>query len=121
MPRRLGLLVVPILAFLTLGCVPDQSAQSSGGNGPHGPPEPGANWYPGHTHWDDVAGCESGWDWGIDSTYDGGLQFHPQTWRGHGGEQFAPYAYMASRHAQITVAEQVLAGQGPGAWPNCYR
>lgn len=70
-------------------------------------------------NWDAIAACESGGNWSINSTYDGGLQFHPDTWTGYGGNEFAPYAYQATREQQIVVAERVLAGQGIGAWPHC--
>ncbi len=73
--------------------------------------------------WDDLAWCESGGDWGYNggSGYDGGLQFHPDTWRAYGGEEFASHAYNASRAQQIVVAERVLADVGWGAWPACSR
>lgn len=71
-------------------------------------------------NWDAIAQCESGGNWQINSTYDGGLQFHPDTWLAYGGGQYARYAYQASREQQIAIAEKVLAGQGPGAWPNCF-
>ena len=70
--------------------------------------------------WDAIAQCESGGNWHINSTYDGGLQFHPDTWLAYGGGRYARYAYQASREQQIAIAERVLAGQGPGAWPNCF-
>ncbi|MEU6511622.1 MULTISPECIES: transglycosylase family protein [unclassified Streptomyces] len=73
------------------------------------------------TTWDRVAGCESGGDWSINTgngNY-GGLQFTQQTWVAYGGTAYAPRADLASRAAQITVAEAVLARQGPGAWPVC--
>ena len=70
--------------------------------------------------WDAIAECESGGNWHINSTYDGGLQFHPDTWLAYGGGRYARYAYQASREQQIAIAEKVLAGQGPGAWPNCF-
>jgi hypothetical protein len=71
--------------------------------------------------WDRVAHCESGNNWGINTGngYQGGLQFSPSTWRSAGGADFAPAANMASRDAQIAVAERVLARQGRGAWPVC--
>lgn len=71
--------------------------------------------------WDAVAQCESGGNWQINTGngYHGGLQFHPQTWAGHGGGEFAPTANQASREQQIVVAERVLASQGKGAWPTC--
>ena len=71
--------------------------------------------------WDAIAMCESGQRWHLDSTYDGGLQFHPDTWLAYGGGQYARYAWQASREQQIAIAEKVLEGQGPGAWPNCFQ
>ncbi|PYE17550.1 transglycosylase-like protein with SLT domain [Williamsia limnetica] len=71
--------------------------------------------------WDTVAACESGGNWAINTGngYQGGLQFAPSTWAGHGGSEFAPSADQATREEQIVVAERVLAGQGKGAWPTC--
>ncbi|HHX86181.1 MAG TPA: transglycosylase family protein [Actinomycetales bacterium] len=71
--------------------------------------------------WDQVAQCESGGDWHINTGngYYGGLQFAAQTWTGFGGDQYAPTADQATREQQIEIGERVLAGQGAGAWPNC--
>ena len=71
--------------------------------------------------WDSIAQCESGGDWSINTGngYSGGLQFHPQTWAGHGGTQYAPSAHLATREQQIAIAEKVQASQGWGAWPAC--
>ncbi|MEZ0342041.1 transglycosylase family protein [Mycobacterium sp. pV006] len=71
--------------------------------------------------WDQVARCESGGNWAINTGngYHGGLQFAPGTWSGHGGGEFAPAAHMATKEEQIAVAERVLASQGKGAWPSC--
>ena len=71
--------------------------------------------------WDEVAACESGGDWSINTGngYYGGLQFSQDTWEGHGGTQYAPSADQASKSEQIAVAEEVLANQGAGAWPSC--
>lgn len=71
--------------------------------------------------WDKVAACESGGNWAINTGngYYGGLQFSASTWAAYGGRHFASQAHLASKGAQITVAERVLAGQGPGAWPVC--
>src|SRR5579859_6952284 len=71
--------------------------------------------------WDQVAHCESGGNWAINTGngYHGGLQFTQGTWAAHGGGQYAPSANMASRDQQIAVAERVLASQGKGAWPVC--
>ncbi|MGU3293669.1 transglycosylase family protein [Williamsia sp. M5A3_1d] len=69
-------------------------------------------------NWDAVAACESGGNWAIDTGngYSGGLQFTQSTWEANGGVG-SPAA--ASREEQIRVAENVLASQGPGAWPVC--
>ncbi|MFF0546118.1 transglycosylase family protein [Nocardia thailandica] len=69
-------------------------------------------------NWDAVAQCESGGNWGINTGngYYGGLQFSQSTWEAYGGSGNAAYA---SREEQIRVAENVLAGQGAGAWPVC--
>ena len=73
--------------------------------------------------WDTVARCESGGNWAINTGngYQGGLQFSPSTWSGHGGGEYAPAAHMATKEEQIAVAERVLATQGRGAWPVCGR
>ncbi|MGH2754251.1 MAG: transglycosylase family protein [Actinomycetota bacterium] len=72
-------------------------------------------------NWDAIAACESGGNWALDSTYDGGLQFHPSTWLGYGGGAYARYAWQATREQQIAIAEKVLAAQGPSAWPHCFQ
>lgn len=71
--------------------------------------------------WDALAQCEAGGNWSINTGngYSGGLQFHPQTWTGHGGGAYAPTAAGATREQQIAIAEKVLASQGWGAWPAC--
>lgn len=71
--------------------------------------------------WDQVARCESGGNWAINTGngYHGGVQFSASTWASHGGGQYAPSAELASRDQQIAVAERVLATQGRGAWPVC--
>src|SRR5689334_7536632 len=73
--------------------------------------------------WDTVASCESGGNWAINTGngYQGGLQFSPSTWSGHGGGEYAPSAHQATKEEQIAVAERALAGQGKGAWPVCGR
>jgi Transglycosylase-like domain/Peptidase family M23 len=74
----------------------------------------------GSTVWDTLATCESSNDWHANTgLYDGGLQFHPGTWRRYGGTAFAPFAYLATREQQITIARRVLAVEGWEAWPAC--
>ncbi|WP_121745652.1 transglycosylase family protein [Streptomyces sp. E2N166] len=71
--------------------------------------------------WDKVAACESTSDWDINTGngYYGGLQFTQSTWEAFGGTEYAPRADLATRDQQIAIAEKVLDGQGPGAWPVC--
>ena len=72
-------------------------------------------------NWDAIAQCESGGNWQINTGngYYGGLQFSQGTWAAYGGASYAARADLASRSAQIAVAERVLSGQGIGAWPVC--
>lgn len=70
-------------------------------------------------NWDALAFCESSGNWHIDSTYDGGIQFHPGTWLNHGGGEYAPYAWMATKEQQIAIGVRTLAAEGVGAWPRC--
>ncbi|MFJ6369389.1 transglycosylase family protein [Streptomyces virginiae] len=71
--------------------------------------------------WNKVASCESTNNWRINTGngYYGGLQFSQSTWRAFGGTLYAPRADLATKDQQIAVAEKVLKGQGPGAWPEC--
>ncbi|MGW3215941.1 transglycosylase family protein [Streptomyces parvus] len=71
--------------------------------------------------WEKVAACESSGNWAINTGngHYGGLQFSGSTWAAFGGTQYAPRADLATRDQQIAIAERVLDGQGPGAWPTC--
>ncbi|MFC4496033.1 transglycosylase family protein [Streptomyces ovatisporus] len=71
--------------------------------------------------WQKVAACESGskWDINTGNGYFGGLQFSQSTWQAYGGTAYAPRADLATKDQQMAVAEKVLAGQGPRAWPDC--
>jgi hypothetical protein len=60
------------------------------------------------TVWDRVASCESGGNWAINT----GNGYY-------GGQRYGRTANLASKAAQITVAQKVLQAQGPGAWPHC--
>jgi hypothetical protein len=69
-------------------------------------------------NWEAVAQCESGGNWAANTgngAY-GGLQFKQATWEEYGG---VGNPAKASKQQQIAVANKVLAGQGPGAWPKC--
>ncbi|MEV8089612.1 transglycosylase family protein [Streptomyces nigra] len=71
--------------------------------------------------WNKVAACESTGRWHVNTGngYFGGLQFAQSTWEAYGGTRYAARADLATRDQQIAVAEKVLDGQGPGAWPVC--
>ncbi|MEU1854105.1 transglycosylase family protein [Streptomyces sp. NPDC019990] len=71
--------------------------------------------------WNKVAACESSNNWDINSGngFYGGLQFTRSTWEAYGGRAYAARADLATKDQQIAVAEKVLDGQGPGAWPVC--
>lgn len=68
--------------------------------------------------WDQVAQCESGGNWAINTGngYYGGLQFSLSSWQAVGGSGLPSNA---SREEQIMRAEKLLAIQGWGAWPAC--
>lgn len=95
-------------------------------------PEPAPE--PQRSVWDRLADCESGsWtgdggfveasaNWSATAgLFEGGLQFHPDTWDGFKPAGYPGAAYEASREQQILVAEKVLAQQGWEAWPVCSR
>ncbi|WP_406334988.1 transglycosylase family protein [Streptomyces sp. NBC_00203] len=71
--------------------------------------------------WNKVAACESSGNWSINTGngYYGGLQFTQSTWEAYGGKAYAQRANQATKDQQIAIAEKVLKGQGPGAWPVC--
>ncbi len=89
---------------------------------------------PARSVWDQLADCESG-DWTGDGgfvtasanwsatagLFEGGLQFHPDTWDGYRDPSMPGAAYDASREQQIAVGERVLDAQGWKAWPVCSR
>lgn len=78
----------------------------------------------GTANWDAIVDCEASGNWGLVTTGNGyyfALQFAPSTWLGYGGTQAELDAGVAPSPSRlIQVAEAVLAGQGPGAWPNCF-
>ncbi|MDG4864539.1 transglycosylase family protein [Streptomyces sp. T-3] len=71
--------------------------------------------------WNKVAACESTNNWSINTGngYYGGLQFSQSTWQAYGGTAYAARADLATKDQQIAIAEKVLKGQGPRAWPVC--
>jgi resuscitation-promoting factor RpfB len=76
----------------------------------------------GSTVWDQIAQCESGGNWAINTGngYYGGLQFLQSTWLANGGGAYAPLPSQASREQQIAIATKVRdAAGGYGPWPAC--
>lgn len=79
------------------------------------------------SRWDQLAQCESGGNWAINTGngFGGGLQFMHgngySTWLSFGGGEFAPNPWDATREQQIVIAERVLASSGWNAWPGCSR
>jgi hypothetical protein len=84
-------------------------------------PAPAPVTYRGSSVWDDLAQCESGGNWAINTGngYYGGLQFSHATWHGYGGGEFAEYPHEATREEQIIVAERLRAARGYAPWPAC--
>jgi uncharacterized protein YabE (DUF348 family) len=72
--------------------------------------------------WDQLAQCESGGDWAINTGngYYGGVQFDKSTWDSNGGGQYAAYPHEATREQQIAIATKVRDARGGySAWPAC--
>ena len=87
--------------------------------------------------WERLADCESGdwdaqgepqedtarWDYGLTfdhgDTFQGGLNFHPDTWDSFRDEAMPVHAGRATPPEEIEVAERVLEEQGWDAWPVC--
>lgn len=73
-------------------------------------------------NWDAIALCESSQRWHLNvGIFDGGLQFLPSTWNAYGGQQFAQFAWQATKLEQMVVASRTLSAEGPSAWPHCFR
>ena len=87
--------------------------------------------------WEQLADCESGdwdregepqpdtarWDYGLEfdhgDIFEGGLNFHPDTWEAFRDPEMPAHAGRASQVEEIEVAERVLDEQGWDAWPVC--
>jgi LysM repeat protein len=70
--------------------------------------------------WDQLAACEAGGNWAINTGngFYGGLQFTLSSWQAVGG---SGYPNNASREEQIMRGQMLQARQGWGAWPACAR
>jgi resuscitation-promoting factor RpfB len=68
--------------------------------------------------WDEIAKCESGGNWSINTGngYYGGLQFNEPTWLSNGGAVYAQRADLATKAEQIAIADKVRAARGYEPW-----
>lgn len=96
------------------------SVAPGGGTTVTGGGTPGADW-------NTIAQRESGGNWAItygqgapNNPVSGGLQIGASTWADYGGQQYTPLPYQATPQQQVAVGENILRGQGPGAWPNTF-
>lgn len=82
----------------------------------------GTKQLPGDAVWDEIAQCESGGNWSINTGngYYGGLQFNEATWDSNGGQQYAPRADLATKAQQIAIADRVRAARGLEPWQCAY-
>ncbi len=87
--------------------------------------------------WQRLADCESGdwdadgdpepdsrrWDYGLDfdhgDHFQGGLNFHPDTWDAFRDPDMPDHAGHADKETELEVGERVLEEQGWSAWPVC--
>jgi hypothetical protein len=91
---------------------------------PPPPPElPPPNPIPNFFNWLNIAQCESGGNWSINTGngYYGGLQFSRSSWEFAGGLKYASRPDFASVEHQMLTAEVLLSLQGWRAWPTCSR
>jgi len=80
------------------------------------------SWVMPHSPFDNVAVCESGANWSINTGngYYGGLQEDMTFWVTYGGLEYAPRPDLATRTQQIAVAMRARdSGRGYRPWPNC--
>jgi hypothetical protein len=148
-PRALGLLLLGTLASgavaampiefdpLPLGAEdePDPPGTASTGTAPD--PVDELETVVDVEEWERLADCESGdwvaggqpepesarWDYGLafdhGDSFQGGLNFHPDTWDAFRDADMPAHAGRAHPVEEIEVAERVLEEQGWDAWPVC--
>jgi hypothetical protein len=58
-------------------------------------------------YWKKVAQCETGGDWQDKGNWGGGLGIAESTWKGYGGQEFAPHPSQATVLEQIIVANRI--------------
>ncbi len=62
---------------------------------------------PTDSYWNKVAQCETASNWRNGGQWAGGLGIYLATWRGFGGEEFAPTPDRATRAEQVVVANRI--------------
>lgn len=91
------------------------------------PPPPPARAGLRPVNWDGIARCETGGNWAHvgyardGSRYDGGLGILHENWLHWGGTEFAPSGDLATRDAQIVVAERMYHTFGNLRGWGCWR
>ncbi|MFB9313299.1 resuscitation-promoting factor [Nocardioides plantarum] len=109
----------PVSALIKVGTQEPEPEVSTPESSTKSKPSAPANFAGGSTVWDQLAKCESGGNWSINTGngYYGGLQFNVGTWRAYGGTGLPSDN---SRETQIAVATRLRdASGGYGAWPGC--
>lgn len=67
-----------------------------------------------------MAQCESGGRWHIDGEFDGGLQFHPSTWRAAGGTGFAyQHTILEQKYRAVLWMKKIGTWVTTAGWPVC--
>jgi resuscitation-promoting factor RpfB len=120
--RRNGKVVINRVVGRDLLTAPVAEIQERGTKQRPAPASPPPVTSGGSTVWDQIAQCESGGNWAINTGngYYGGLQFLQSTWLANGGGAYAPLPSQASREQQIAIATKVRdAAGGYGPWPAC--
>jgi len=77
---------------------------------------------PTEAQWEALAYCESGnrHDYPlVTGGFSGLLMFHTVTWNGYGGNEYATYAYEATREQQLDIALRLWRARGWQPWPGC--
>ena len=127
-PRRI--LFIVLLAFGVTACTPEQLDEWVAWHAVD--PEAAIASLPklrnvqGDRVWNYIARCESGgrWDYppvtNSSGTYSGGLMIGHRWWPKLGGQQYAPWPYLATRAEQIHIAEKIVDAQGLDRGWQCW-
>lgn len=108
----------------TTTTLPDLSFLNTTTTQPPPPPSPPRQPVsdPTEAQWEALAYCESGnrHDYPlVTGGFSGLLMFHTVTWNGYGGNEYATYAYEATREQQLDIALRLWRARGWQPWPGC--